>query len=160
MEYNDLIYRMVTDCQIRGHAHRNRFSKYRNLHVNIGLPSAIVATIAGSLVTIGVNIPTTTQNLSWLEILALATSWLVAALTSANTFLRPYETSQGHREKAGAYDVLLGKIGRVKAFEDRDNLESKLEEIDSKIEELEISEPFLSDKRISESKKQLEKEGV
>jgi hypothetical protein len=123
------------------------------------LPSTLAATVAGSLVTIGVNVPSDPGNLTWLQMGSLGISWLVAALTATNTFLRPYETSQGHREKAGSYDVLLGQIVRAQTFDSDDELKLKLEEIDKKIEELKMSEPFLSDKRIRASKQQLEKKG-
>lgn len=152
MKKNELILRMEADCKIRGNAHRNRFSKYRDLHITIGLPSALLATAAGSLSTISANAAAQTAEFSWLEIFGLSCTWSVALLTAANTFLRPYETSQGHREKAGSYDVLLGQIGRALEFAEGDDLIKQIEEIDYKIEELKLTEPFLSDKSIRKSK--------
>ncbi len=149
---------MEIDCKIRGHAHRSRFSKYRNLHVNIGLPSAIAATMTGALVTVGVNTPKTTDELTLIEIFALALSWLVAALTATNSFLKPYETSQGHIEKSVAYDVLLSRIGKAQVLNADDEQAAKLEEITQEIEKLKKSEPFLGNKRIEQSRKQLQKD--
>lgn len=159
MKKSELIIRMETDCKIRGNAHRNRFTKYRNLHVRIGLPAALLATAAGSLATISADEAALASHYSGLEIAGLICSWSVALFTAASTFLRPLETSQGHKEKAGAYDVLLGQIGRAVEYLKEDELRKEIEAIDSKIDDLKKAEPFLSDKILRTSKISLIKAG-
>ena len=154
MNITDLVTRMKTDCKVRGMAHRNRFSFYRNIHILIGLPSALLATVAGSLATINAD-NVTTASFTGFEIFTLIITWTVALLTAANSFLNPHQMSLGHRDKATVYDVQLGKIDKAQAFLAADDLRKQLEDIDAKIEELKLSEPILSDTRISITKKAL-----
>jgi len=156
MELEKLIERMQTDCKIRGDGHRRQFTMYRKLHVIIGLPSALLATAAGSVATISASSADASgANLTLFEGIGLSLSWIVALLTAAHTFLRPHETSQGHREKASTYDVLLGRIDRALAFAAPDEKQTQLEEIDMKIEELKLSEPILSDTQINKARENL-----
>ncbi|MFH2057697.1 MAG: SLATT domain-containing protein [Pseudomonadota bacterium] len=156
---SELILRMEADCKIRGNAHRNLFTSFRTWHIRLGLPSALLATAAGSLATITADAASLASQYSGFEIAGLICTWTVALFTAANTFIRPQEASQGHREKAGAYDVLLGQIGRACEYLKDDDLKKKIEAIDLKIEELKQSDPFLSDKKIRESKKILMQNG-
>ncbi|MCV6610508.1 MAG: SLATT domain-containing protein [Amphritea sp.] len=158
MNVDALITRMKEDCKIRGNAHRNRFSFYRQIHISIGLPSALLATVAGSVATINAN-NAGDDVFSALDIISLLVAWVVALLTAANSFLNPHQTSQSHRDKATGYDVQFGKIGRAQAFLQNDDLKNQLEEIDARIEELKLSEPILSDRQIAKTKQALMQSG-
>lgn len=146
---------MESDCKIREQAHRNRFTTFKRLNVRLGLPSTIMATITGALVTIGVSAPASAINMSGLEIFALVASWLVAALTATISFLRPLENSNMHRQKAVEYCGLLDEIERTKAFKEGADLQSSLEKISKEIEKLKKSEPSLNDGLIIEARKAL-----
>ncbi len=153
MEKNELILRMEADCKILGHAHRNRFTSYRNLYIRLGLPAALLATAAGSLTTISADAAAEAAQYSWLEIAGISCTWAVALCTAATSFLRPQEISQGHKEKAGSYDVLLSQIGRsCEYLSPEEELKKDIERIDIEIGKLKKAEPFLSGTRIRKSK--------
>jgi hypothetical protein len=159
MEKSELIQRMENDCKMLAHAHRNRFTKYRNMNIRLGLPTVMLATAAGSLTTISADAVAIASQYSLLEIAGLFCTWTVALFTAANTFLRPQETSQGHKEKAGGYEVLLGQIGRAYEYLSDEELRKDIERIDVEIGTLKRTEPFLSDTRIYKSKDTLIKHG-
>lgn len=159
MDKSKLIIRMEDECKILAHAHRNRFTKYRNLHVRLGLPSALLATAAGSLTTLSAEAASVASQFTWLEISGLFCTWTVALFTAATTFLRPQETSQGHKDKAGAYEVLLAEIGRACEFLSVEERRKEVEKIDIEMGKLKQAEPFLSDTRIRKSKEELRKHG-
>jgi hypothetical protein len=154
MNSENLISYLKDTCKIRSNAHRHKFKYYRKIHITIGLPSALLATLAGSIATINAG-NEAEASFSLLEIISVAVTWAVALLASANSFLNPHQTSLGHRDKATGYDVQLGKIFKAEAFKEGDELEKELGAIHEKIEELQQSEPILSDSRINKTKKLL-----
>jgi hypothetical protein len=158
MPNSDLAERMKKDCKILGLGHRNRFTKYRDLHMRIGLPSALLATAAGAIQTVdttgGAEL---IAQIPYVPHIGLALTWTVALLTATNSFVRPSETAQAHREKTGAFEALLSRIDRAVARKkDDDELQSELESVDKEIDALKMSEPILSDSRIEAIRKQVE----
>lgn len=159
MTIEELIGRMKKDCAVRGTAHRNRFSHYRHIHVSIGLPAALLATLSGSLATINAD-HVAGSSYTTLEVISLVIAWTVALLTAANSFINPHQSASGHRDKATAYDVLSGKIDKAEVFSSGEKLRDELEHIDAQIEELKVSEPILSDGRILKTEGLLKARGI
>lgn len=147
--------RMKRDCLVRGSAHRISFTRFREIHMWIGLPSALLATLAGSLATVNAGGAGNT-GFSAMEIGSLVVTWTVALLASANSFLSPHQSALGHRDKATAYDVIMSDIERASAFLKDEQLTDKLKELDQKISELKVTEPILSSKMIAKMEDELE----
>lgn len=149
---DDLIDRLEQDSKLYGLGHRNRFSKYRNLHIWLGLPAAILASLAASIQT--ASFP---DDGGWGDTakgVGLTLTWVVAVITAASTFVRPYELSNAHRTKATLYAVIRNKIFRVRALNRSDDeLQQEINSLAIELEELLQSEPTLSDKRLEETRK-------
>lgn len=156
---SDVVQRITRDCQIFSSAHRRRFSFFHNLHLYLGLPSALLASVAGSLATIGADDAEMASHISLVELAGLSCSWLVALLTASITFFRPLESGLGHREKAACYEVLLAQLQRHCEFSPAEELAEKIEVIDTEIGNLKKSEPFLTTQQISHSIKAVEAQG-
>jgi len=159
MDRSKLIIDMENDCKVLAHAHRNNFSRFKNLHIRLGLPAALLATAAGSLTTIASNEAGVSGDYSFMELAGLLCTWTVALFTAATTFLRPQEVSQGHKEKAGAYEVLLTQIRVACEYLSNEDRRAEVERISEEMGKLKQAEPFLSNVCIVKSKEELTKRG-
>lgn len=99
----DEAWRVEEDCKISSKRHFNDCQWWERAHYIIGIPSVVLATIAGS---------------SWLSdtengaAVAGVISIIVAVLTALNTFINPIQKAEHHKNAGNAYLTLRNKSRR------------------------------------------------
>ena len=90
--------RLYQDCLYTSKSHFIEARFWQNLHLWIGVPSVILAGVAGTLAFADV------------KLLAGILSMVIVVLTSITTFLNPKEQANSHLTAANNYDSLMTKI--------------------------------------------------
>ena len=90
--------RLHYNCLIKSKSHFVEARFWQNLHLWIGIPTVIIAGVAGTLAFAEV------------KLLAGILSMVVVVLTSITTFLNPKDQGNSHLTAANNYDALMTKI--------------------------------------------------
>ena len=90
--------RLHQDCLITSKSHFIEARFWQNLHLWIGIPTVILAAVAGTLAFAEV------------KLLAGILSMVIVVLTSITTFLNPKEQGNSHFTAANNYDALMTRI--------------------------------------------------
>lgn len=122
--------RIEEDCEHSAKRHFNASSRWGAYHLWIGIPSAIIAAIAGG---------SAFSNFAHSNIIAGVLALLSTALTTVLTFVKPSERSEHHKSTGSQYLSLRNKsrIFREIAINfDNNNLLQKIEALSSELNEL------------------------
>ena len=93
--------RIVEDSLYSAKGHFEAASKWRKMHLWLGLPAAVLAALSG--------VSALTQ-FDYHNILAAFLAILVTALTSVITFLNPNEKASSHQDAGNKYNSLRNKV--------------------------------------------------
>jgi hypothetical protein len=141
--------RIEEDTEHSAKGHYNAANRWSRYHLWIGLPSAVLAAIAGG---------TAFNNMAALAgILAI----LSTALTTVLTFLKPSEHSENHKAVAGQYLSLRNqsRIFReieIDESEDISIYKKRLIKLATHRDELNTSSPAISRKDYDKAKKDID----
>jgi hypothetical protein len=91
-------YRIEEDALYSSKSHYNASSCWERRNLYIGIPTTILAALAGV---------SALQDYVWVTV---AISILVAVLSALNTFLNPSEKNNQHRVSASAYNALKNNV--------------------------------------------------
>jgi hypothetical protein len=107
-------------CTRKAIAHRRAADFWNRTHYTLGLPSAVLAAVAGT---------SALSNFDHSNFVAGILALLVAVLTGLTTWLNPHRTADLHRTASNAYLALgsrSGRLWRIDAFANRSNDELRL----------------------------------
>ena len=93
--------RIEEDSLYSAKGHFEAANKWRNIHLWLGLPTAVLAALSG--------VSALTQ-FDYHNILAAFLAIFVAALTSVITFLNPNEKASSHQDAGNKYNSLRNKV--------------------------------------------------
>ncbi|MCO6466725.1 MAG: SLATT domain-containing protein [Bradyrhizobiaceae bacterium] len=137
-EYRNEAKRIAEDALHSAKSHYNAATRWRSIHLWIGIPNVIAAALAG------------VSAFKGSDILAGSLAVTVAAITAVSTFLNPNEWTLSHRRCAGEYLTLRNRARiflNIVTKSDRsdDDIQAVFEELVVKRDDLNASSPQIPD---------------
>lgn len=125
----DELSRIEEDCEHSAKRHFNASNRWGKYHFWIGIPSAIIAAIAGG---------SAFSNFAYSNIIAGSLAMLSTALTTVLTFVKPSERSEHHKSMGSQYLSLRNKSRIFRNIEIKFSNENILQKVE--ILSVELSE--------------------
>lgn len=141
--------RIEEDTEYSAKGHYNAAERWSRYHMLIGLPSALVAALAGS------------AAFNDYSFLAGCLAFISTALVTVLTFLKPSEKAENHKSVAGNYLALRNRTRLFREIElpdcdDQQLMKEQLFEYAKQRNELNSSSPGISKKDYERAKKEIE----
>jgi len=143
-------HRIEEDTEHSAKGHFNAADRWGRYHLAIGLPSAVLAAIAGG------------TAFSDLTEVAGALAILSTALTTVLTFLKPSEHAENHKAVAGQYLALRNQTRLFRELDldettDMDSAKERLVELARSRDDLNQASPGIARKDYEKAKKDIDK---